>query len=406
MPPDSPDARKRRFVLVSATVALSLLGDTLLYAVLPARPEDFRVLVWQVGLLLGANRIIRLLTNELAGRMIRRYGSRIPLFAAVGLGSLVTAAYALRWGFWWLLAARMLWGACWSVLRVEGYLAALAFSSRGNRGRIFGLYQAITWTGAGGGVLVGGFLCDLLGISPTFALFGLLAAGGIALAAWAPPAEKQALPAPERPRAGALASGALASGAPLFLWFCAFALTMTEQMIGNLTGRLVVDRILPDMAGLNLALGAASLSGLLLSVRSLQTLILGPLAGLISDRVGRTRLLAAACLLQVVLIGGLALSRSWWLIILLLLLQFAAAVSARLLIIALAGDLAPPGDEALFMSRFSTFVDLGTALGPPAAFSLYAGLGFGYVAALAAGLLLPVLLPLAAGALRRKSNGA
>jgi len=388
--------RRRRFIMVSATVALSLLGDSLLYAVLPARLEDFQVLVWQVGLLLGANRIIRLVTNELAGRIIRRFGPRRPLVAAVVLGSLITAGYALPWGFWWLLAARLLWGACWSILRVEGYISALSFSDRGNRGRIFGIYQAITRTGSGGGVLVGGFLCDLWGIKPTFALFGLLAAGGIILAAGAPLKDDKRLEAPEVADGGAVPH----IGAPLLLWFCAFALPMTEQMIANLTGRLAVERILPGMAGLPLTVGAAGLTGLLLSIRSIQTLVIGPVAGLISDRIGRKRLLGMVCAMQILLIGGLALNTAWYLIILFLLLQFAAAVSARLLIVALAGDLAPVGDEALFMSRFSTFVDLGTALGPVAAFSLYAAWGFEYVAVLAVCLLLSVLLLLSAGGLR------
>lgn len=397
MPADSMlPLKRRRFAIVSATVALSLLGDSLLYAVLPARPEDFHVLVWQVGLLLGANRIIRLLTNELAGRVIRRFGSRIPLIAAITLGSLVTASYALPWGFYGLLAARMLWGACWSVLRVEGYIAALALSSRENRGRIFGVYQAITRAGAGGGVLLGGLLCDLWGIKPTFALFGLLGAGGIVLAAGAPAAAGALLSVPGEPGR----DERLPAGAPLFLWLSALALTMTEQMIGNLTGRLVADRILPGMANLPLTLGAASLTGILLSVRSLQTLVLGPLAGLISDRIGRTRLLGIVCTLQLFLIAALVYVRSSLMTIVFLVLQFAAAVSARLIIVALAGDLAPPGNEAVFMSRFSTFVDLGTALGPVAAFSLYAGFGFAWVALLAAGLLASVVLPLAVGRLR------
>ena len=38
-------SRRTRFILVSAVVALSLLGDALLYALLPARPEEFGVLV-------------------------------------------------------------------------------------------------------------------------------------------------------------------------------------------------------------------------------------------------------------------------------------------------------------------------------------------------------------------------
>ena len=133
----NPRSHRLRFFLVSIIVALSLLGDALLYAVLPARAESFQVLIWQVGILLGANRLIRLITNELAGHWIHRSKSDLPLLLAVIVGSLVTISYALSRGFWGLLAGRLVCGACWSVLRVEGYLAALSFSSKKNRGKIF-----------------------------------------------------------------------------------------------------------------------------------------------------------------------------------------------------------------------------------------------------------------------------
>jgi len=156
--------KKLRFFLISIIVALSLLGDALLYVVLPARSGDFNVLIWQIGILLGANRLIRLLTNELAGRMVDRLGSKKPLVAAVIIGASITISYALCRNFWCLLAARILWGGCWSILRVEGYLAALNLATDRNRGKIIAIYQAIIRSGAGGGVLIGGFLCDLAGI--------------------------------------------------------------------------------------------------------------------------------------------------------------------------------------------------------------------------------------------------
>ena len=162
-----------RFVLVSAVVAISLLGDALLYALLPAEPEAFGVRVWQIGVLLAANRFIRLVTNELAGRWIQKRTGNTPLLLALLAGSAITCSYALPLGFWWLLCARMLWGACWSVLRVEGYLSALEHASDRNRGRIFAVFHAVARLGQGGGLLIGGFLSDLIGIPWTFLLFGL-----------------------------------------------------------------------------------------------------------------------------------------------------------------------------------------------------------------------------------------
>jgi hypothetical protein len=77
---------RMRFILVSAVVALSLLGDALLYALLPAKPGAFGVRIWQVGVLLGTNRFIRLVTNELAGRWIQKREGNVPLLLAVLAG--------------------------------------------------------------------------------------------------------------------------------------------------------------------------------------------------------------------------------------------------------------------------------------------------------------------------------
>jgi hypothetical protein len=41
-----------------------------------------------------------------------------------------------------------------------------------------------------------------------------------------------------------------------------------------------------------------------------------------------------------------------------------------------AGDDTPEREAVLHLSRFATFADLGTALGPAAAFALYARFGF------------------------------
>jgi len=363
--------KRRRFLLTSMIVALSLLGDALLYAVLPSRPEAFNLRVWQVGILLGANRLVRLGTNELAGRLVRRSRSNRPLYGAIIAGSLITASYALPIGFWGLLTARLAWGACWSLFRVEGYLAALAISSRRTRGRIFAAYQAITRAGQGGGVLIGGLLVDTIGIPPTFFIFGCTTLSGLLLLAKAPRPHEGKLPVTTESKRDKPMLG---------LWGCALALTMTEQMVANLTGRLVVDRV---GSILPLSLGVTSLTGLLLGFRSFGALVLGPLTGIIGDRFGRRRLLMVLIALQACCIGGIVFSRAWFLVLASILLQFAAGNGVHLLLYTLAGDLAPHRDGAIHVSRFSTFLDLGTAVGPIVGFALYAGFGFFWVAMLA-----------------------
>lgn len=403
----SESENRRRFALTSVIVALSLLGDALLYALLPSRPEAFGLRVWQIGVLLGANRFVRLLTNELAGRLVQRRGSNRPLYWAIIAGSLITASYALPIGFWGLLAARLAWGACWSLLRVEGYLAALAISTKRTRGRIFAVYQAVTRIGQGGGVLIGGFLTDTIGIAPTFLIFGLGTLSGVVLLTKAPrgprtmPAvaskggeERNTIPAVSTPvavpdpfdtvrskfKSSLSVLFSFLARHPLPLWVCALTLTMTEQMVANLTGRLVAERIGPILPP---SLGITSLTGLLLGFRSFGALVLSPLTGLAGDRFGRRSLLAILISLQACFIGGIAFFRTWPLLVICMLLQFASGIAVYLLIYTLAGDLAPHSDRALHMSRFSTFLDLGTSLGPIVGFAIYASYGFVWVTVLA-----------------------
>ena len=56
----------RPVLFVALAVAVSLLGDQALYAILPTYYTELGLLPYQVGLLLSANRWIRLLTNQLA----------------------------------------------------------------------------------------------------------------------------------------------------------------------------------------------------------------------------------------------------------------------------------------------------------------------------------------------------
>lgn len=73
----------RSLLLISIAVALSLLGDQMLYAVLPVTHDAMGVPVTAVGLLLSANRWVRLLTNTLAARTITRCGREWPFILAL-----------------------------------------------------------------------------------------------------------------------------------------------------------------------------------------------------------------------------------------------------------------------------------------------------------------------------------
>lgn len=392
-----------RFLLISIIVTLSLFGDALLYAVLPANPGNFHVLIWQIGILLGANRFIRLFTNEIAGRFLKKYGMKKPLFIAIVVGGLTTIGYTVPFGFWWLLLMRIIWGSCWSVLRAEGYINALALSKDHNRGKVIAIYQTITRVGSGGGVLVGGFLADIIGIPKTFIIYGIITLTGlipfyIVTAGNGSPEDKERVDIAEDRNGGCGTKTAGIGNIKTFLknnslmWYGAFAITMTEQMITNLTGRLVVDRILP---GSMLAIGAASLTGVLLGFRTFSTLAVVPFMGFLSDKFARGKVLLYTLSIEILILALLSVSSNWLVICIILSAQFMTAVSARLGIYTLAGDRAAvnsdKGEQALYMNRFVTFVDIGTSIGPIVAYSLYSTVGFNFVILLGISILAPLL---------------
>ncbi len=148
---------------VSIATGLSLLGDTTLYTVLPTHTTEAGVTLAMVGLLLSANRWIRLPLNGPAGLLLEKL-PRKPIFVlAMFLGTISTGLYALDHGFAILLAARLLWGLSWVGIWVGGNTIVLDVTRGNDRGKWLGIYQIAFYAGAGGGSIIGGFLTDLLG---------------------------------------------------------------------------------------------------------------------------------------------------------------------------------------------------------------------------------------------------
>ena len=53
-------------VFIALATAFSLLGDQMLYSVLPTYYAELGLMPYQVGLILSVNRWVRLITNSLA----------------------------------------------------------------------------------------------------------------------------------------------------------------------------------------------------------------------------------------------------------------------------------------------------------------------------------------------------
>ena len=108
------------------TLGLTLPTDTVLYLLLPLHAAAFGVTLAEAGLLLAANRLVRILGYGWVARGYERHGARRACIAAV-LGSAASSlGYALLPGVWWLLAARLVWGISFAAMNIATQALAIA----------------------------------------------------------------------------------------------------------------------------------------------------------------------------------------------------------------------------------------------------------------------------------------
>ncbi len=296
----------RSLVLISIVVALSLLGDQLLYAVLPVMHEAMGIPVTAVGLILSANRLVRLVTNSLSGYVIDRFGRRWPFIGSLLLGGVTTIAYGALSGVWIFLIARLLWGTAWSFLRIEGLSTALDVTTDGTRGRMMGIFQSISRLGEATAMLVGGFLSDTIGFRLTFILFGVVTclAALIACVEMASRDRSGKVHADHPPTASAPAHAMSMLGATrevaywrlIVISWCAFStLLVIGGLVSSTLGYMLQQRFGLSTTVGQMTIGIATLTGILLGSRGFLELAFAPPGRFPFRSLGP----AAACVLGV-----------------------------------------------------------------------------------------------------------
>lgn len=360
-------------------VALSLLGDSYLYAVLPVYYKEAGISLVAVGWLLSVNRWIRFLSNPAAGALGRRIGWGWAFAAAMWLGALSTAAYGLVKGLILLSIARALWGIAWSFLRLGGLAAVLADSPTGRRGRAMGLFTGVYRLGSFAGVLVGGLLADRLGFAGAALLFAGFTGLGAVLSSL-PPALAGRWGAPASSPATGAQRSLVTNWLPATLaeWrLCLSSFGLQLAISGVVTG--TVGLLVKERLGAQISLGwwvvgPAAVTGLILGSRFLFDLLVGPIVGQFADRRGRGLVLAVLASGGALGLLGLAWTGSLLTISLSALLLFVAATGLATVLDSWAGDLAgqAPGR---FLPTYNTWQDLGAACGPTLAYAIVGVLG-------------------------------
>lgn len=384
---DINNAKKVIFPLGFST-AFSLFGDATLYTVLPIHTQEIGIALGSVGILLGVNRAVRILLNGPAGMVYDR-SPRRPLFvAALLIGVLSTALYAATSGFWPLLAGRLLWGLSWSFIWVGGTTIILDIAPEKDRGHWMGLYQTWFFLGTALGALTGGILTDLVGYSGAMWVGSLLATAGMLAALFFLPETRQ-YRIPSSTANPIMSAKELKNG----LWIAATIYGInrfvTAGVLSATLGLLVQEqeKIHP------LALGLASVTGILVSLRTLVSMLAAVTSGKASDWFqSRWKVAIWGLLIGAIGMALLAVKQPL-LLITGIVLGAVAGGGLQTISSTLPGDIAEPHQQSTSIGMIHTAGDIGSAIGPPVAYALLPWVGLPGIYLLCSGLFLFQIIP-------------
>ena len=342
----------RTTVFIATATALSILGDQALYALLPLYFQDIGLLPIQVGLLLSANRWVRLLTNHLAERLVDRFPVNLMLFLSMALGALLTLTYAYISSFLVLFIARCLWGLSFSFIRHIGVMGVASSTEPQNLGQMMGFYNGITRIGSVLGIVLGGILFDLIGFSTTLALFFLFSLFAVPFAM----------------KSGLQTSSSItdqiqndqSSTRYSALLCCGFCVGIVGPgLIMSTLGFILLTRYGTEVDLMGFVVGIATLNGLLLGCRWVLETLGAPIYGALIDRTG-IRLGAPLCfLVGLIVMLMLNLSENLVGLALGMIVFFACGTALSTVLSAEASRLG----SKVFV-RYATAFDLGMAFGP------------------------------------------
>ena len=353
----------RTTVFTATATALSILGDQALYALLPLYFQEIGLLPIQVGILLSANRWVRLLTNHLAEHLLDRFPVNLMLVLSLALGALLSLAYAYISSFLVLFIARCLWGLCFSFIRHISVMGVASSTEPQNLGQMMGFYNGISRIGSVLGIVLGGILFDLIGFSTTLAVFCLFSLFAVPFAMRSGLQTSSSINYQQQKNKSSTRYSALLC--------CGFCIgSVGPGLIMSTLGFILLSRYGTEVDLMGFVVGIATLNGLLLGCRWVLETLGAPIYGALIDRTG-IRLGAPLCfLVGLIVMLLLNLSENLAGLALGMIVFFACGTALSTVLSAEASRLG-----AKFFVRYATAFDLGMAFGPIIGWGAYELIG-------------------------------
>lgn len=338
----SGDNGWRVIVASSSIMSLALLGDALLYAVLPVYAEEFGLTLPWVGVMLSANRFVRVFAYGVLARLTQAFGiRRMCIIAAVG-ATLSTALYGFGQGPAVILAARITWGLTYAVLVLATLTYAVEY--RAQVGTRVGIGQAIQRIGPILALFGGAWLVGVTGPNTAFMILAVPTALSILIAFSLPKTHSS-----ETRRSKPVS---LARPKPIDVLF--FLQGYGVDGVFAVTITLIFAR--------DASLSVAVMSGgALLAMRHFSEAIAAPLFGWIADRFGARRVFVVAATLTMLGFVCVAFGLTVFGALVMLLFRGAlASLGPAVITQALDADEQAVGP----LARMQAWRDFGAACGP------------------------------------------
>ena len=264
-------------------LAVTLPSDTCLYLLLPMFASQFGVSLFEVGVLLAANRLIRIVGYGFIARFYARRGDRPTDTLAVIAAAAASLGYATLSGVWLLLPFRLLWGLAFAALNIS--TLSMATSDPQGAAKRNGRSRAIIALGPTLALPAAALLAEQLELGPRAIFFVLTAVALIGLLATR---HLPSVPHPVAPPRKLQLPGSLD------IWSFLEGFTLDGLFVVGL-GYLGKD-LLPG--------GAVMAAALLMALRYFCEMALSPLGGHLAERFGAERLLVTLSLLTTIVLVG------------------------------------------------------------------------------------------------------
>ena len=165
----------RRIVLAVVVSTFFVgFGGGVIFPILPNLGVILGISALMVGLILSANRFTRLVMNAPAGILVDRVGTRTPFIAGLAIEALATFGYVIAMHSGapeaWFLIARVLWGVGSAMVFATAYTITADVSVAESRGTSMGFVRAGITFGFPAGLVMGGVVSDVAGITEAFVL--------------------------------------------------------------------------------------------------------------------------------------------------------------------------------------------------------------------------------------------